>query len=108
LNVNGRAVVYTVRRPRAESRLRHGSGVDDVQSDDGGYGRRGEVELQDLGVLGRGMQRRPSMPELVSHAGEKGGAQRSFWLTVAPWQPRSCSDPPILRASADADCLILN
>jgi hypothetical protein len=47
--------------------------VDDVQSDDGGYGRRGEVELQDLGNLGRSMQRRPSLPELVSYAGEKGG-----------------------------------
>ena len=68
-----------MRRLHAESRLRHGSGVDDVQSDDGGYGRRGEVELQDLGILGRGMQRRPSMPELVSHAGEKGGARLSCW-----------------------------
>ena len=75
--VNDRAVVDTVRHPCAESRLQHGSGVDDVQSDDGGYGRRGEVELQDLGFLqGRGMPRRPSMPELVSHAGEKGGARR--------------------------------
>jgi len=73
--------------PYAESRLRHGSGMDDVQSDDGGYGRRGEVELQDLGILGRGMQRRPSMPELVSHAGDKGGARHCPFplrgLTVA-------------------------
>ena len=75
-------------RARAESRLRLSGGVDDVQSDDGGYGRRGEVELQDLGALGRhgGMQRRPSMPELVSHAGEKGGERESFH------KPRSARD----------------
>ena len=84
---------------RAESRLRLAAGLDDVQSDDGGYGRRGEVELQDLGALGRSsMQRRPSMPELVSHAGEKGGAQRSSQLLAGCLR----STPRLLYAAQHA------
>lgn len=65
-------------------------------SEDGfSIGRPGEVEMQDLhSGGGGGMQRRPSLPELNSYAGERGGAN-DFPAVTTLLHCRSCPETSI-------------
>ena len=53
-----------------------------THSEDGGSQRWGEVEMQDMGEP-HSMGRPPSLPDLNSYAGEKGGASMDLHLCLA-------------------------